>query len=272
LKNPWNILDFLIIIFGIAEWIFPYSKTVTDMKILRALRPLKGINQVQQLKRLVNTLLTALPNLGSVGLFMSFFIFIFAVTGLHLFQGHYYTRCRLTEFPLNSTYWPIDISQPRSCNGHFGNYECDVGTFCGHMNDMNLPITNDPIVNNERIQYGVGTFDNFWQASLAVIQIITFDNWTIVMQFIIDSSDYYVGAVFCIVIVIICSFFLLNLILAVIMQSFSVLHKKDLFLKMDEEKRELIEKIRRKRKEQRMKKKRLEEEDKTLMYKTLGIE
>jgi len=60
------------------------------------------------------------------------------------------------------------------------------------------------------------------------------------MKFLVDSSDKWIGSIYCIVIVLICSFFLLNLVLAVIMQSFSVLHKKDTFHKLDEEKEILI--------------------------------
>jgi len=90
------------------EWIYPYSTGVKNFKVLRAMRPLKGINQVPQLRRLVTTLITSLPALGSVLLFMAFFIFIFATSGVHLFMGDYYARCRLTEEPKNATFWEID--------------------------------------------------------------------------------------------------------------------------------------------------------------------
>jgi hypothetical protein len=56
---------------------------------------------------------------------------------------------------------------------------------------------------------------------LAVFQIITFDNWTQIMYNLMDSSDYIMAIVFCISLIIFGSFFLINLILAVIMQNFN---------------------------------------------------
>jgi len=117
------------------------------------------------------------------------------------------------------------------------------------LREYKIDLTNDKVVTNFQVQYGIATFDDFLMASLAVIQIITFDNWTVVMRFLVDSSDKWIGGFFCIIIVILCSFFLLNLVLAVIMQSFSVLHKKDTFHKLDEEREILIERIRKKKKD-----------------------
>jgi hypothetical protein len=83
---------------------------------------------------------------------------------------------------------------------------------------------------------------------LAVLQIITFDSWTTVMFNLMDSSNYWLSGIFCCLIVILCSFFLLKLILAVILQSFQALHKLDEEAEMQEEQIKAIEKeiIRRK--------------------------
>jgi hypothetical protein len=59
------------------------------------------------------------------------------------------------------------------------------------------------------------------------MQIITFDNWTQIMYNLMDCSNYWLAGIYCCLIVLLCSFFVLNMVLAVIMQSFSTLHKKE---------------------------------------------
>ena len=56
---------------------------------------------------------------------------------------------------------------------------------------------------------------------LTVFQIITKDNWTLVMYNLMDSSNPAISAFICSSIIVLGSFFLLNLILAVIMQKFT---------------------------------------------------
>ena len=48
-----------------------------------------------------------------------------------------------------------------------------------------------------------------------------------------DSSHEQIAGAFLCIIIVFCSFFLLNLILAVIMQSFSFLHKKEFIEKIE---------------------------------------
>ena len=122
------------------------------LKVIRVLRPLKSINTVPSLKRLVTTLFHSLPALGNVVVFMGFFIFIFSVIGIHVFQGDYYYRCRLNSKPINATFWPVDDGQVRVC-GDFtqGAYRCAEGTYCGLLNDYEIPLNYDPIVNNPNI-------------------------------------------------------------------------------------------------------------------------
>jgi len=90
----------------------------------------------------------SLPALASVLLFMSFFIAIFAILGLHLFIGDYYARCRLSITPVNATFWPIDYNQEKACSQEDGNYFCDAGTYCGHLRDYDIEIAFDNIDTN----------------------------------------------------------------------------------------------------------------------------
>jgi hypothetical protein len=45
-----------------------------------------------------------------------------------------YYRCRTTEKPLNSTYWPKSSTYTRICSknkGLGGDYQCPQGLYCG---------------------------------------------------------------------------------------------------------------------------------------------
>jgi hypothetical protein len=97
----------------------------------------------------------------------------------------------------------------------------DIDSTCGSPTDFHLSFEDDGIHLNEAIQYGIGSFDNFGQSSLAVFQIITLDNWSNIMYNLASQQICPIFAeLFCIVLVFMGSFFLLNLMLAVVMESY----------------------------------------------------
>jgi hypothetical protein len=55
-----------------------------------------------------------------------------------------YNKCRLTEKPVNSTYWPSDPGNSRRCSTLTGGgYKCPNGTFCVNPIDYNFEIKYD---------------------------------------------------------------------------------------------------------------------------------
>ena len=64
--------------------------------------------------------------------------------------------------------------------------------------------------------YGITSFDNLPWAILTIFQMITLEGWSIVMYNLMDANIAWMAIIFCISIVIIGSFFLLNVILAVL--------------------------------------------------------
>ena len=59
-------------------------------------------------------------------------------------------------------------------------------------------------------------FDNLGWAMLTIFQMITLEQWTTVMYLLMDSNIWWMAVFFCISLVLIGSFFLLNVILAVL--------------------------------------------------------
>jgi hypothetical protein len=91
-----------------------------------------------------------------------------------------------------------------------------MNTFCHGLYEKNLPLELDNVTDWEFIQYGYFNFDNIGTSVMSVFRVITLEGWTNVMYNYLDASGNLAGIYFPIVVVI-GSFFLLNLFLAVIM-------------------------------------------------------
>ena len=71
-------------------------------------------------------------------------------------------------------------------------------------------------------------FDNLGWAMLTIFQMITPEQWTTVMYLLMDSNIWWMAVLFCVTLVLIGSFFLLNVILAILAES---LNMSDMHLK-----------------------------------------
>lgn len=59
-------------------------------------------------------------------------------------------------------------------------------------------------------------FENLGKAMLTIFQMITLEQWTTVMYLLMDANIWWMAVLFCISLILIGSFFLLNVILAVL--------------------------------------------------------
>jgi len=99
LRDPWNNLDFVVVISGLIELLGPKSPPgdggldtgneggahleLKALRTLRVLRPLRSINAFPSMRKLVGSLLASLPNLASVVAFMFFIFMIFGILSVH---------------------------------------------------------------------------------------------------------------------------------------------------------------------------------------------
>ena len=71
-------------------------------------------------------------------------------------------RCRLTEKPVNSTYWPKSELHTRICNvGGDGAYKCPPGLYCGSPSQFGMDLNDDEVWSSAFGDYGLNNFDNF---------------------------------------------------------------------------------------------------------------
>jgi len=76
------------------------------------------------------------------------------------------------------------------------------------------------VSSNAAINYGITTFDNLGTSILTIFQVITLEGWVSIMYNLQDAVSTWGAALYFVALVMIGSFFLLNMILAVIMNEF----------------------------------------------------
>uniref|UniRef100_A0A8C7WXM9 Calcium channel, voltage-dependent, T type, alpha 1H subunit a n=1 Tax=Oryzias sinensis TaxID=183150 RepID=A0A8C7WXM9_9TELE len=260
LADRWNQLDFVIVMAGMLEYSLDgQNASLSAIRTVRVLRPLRAINRVPSMRILVTLLLDTLPMLGNV-LFLCFFVFfIFGIVGVQLWAGLLRNRCFLGEDTkalynqsLKPYYMdeegednPFICSTPRE-NGMLHCYdvppstedgvECSLAAsqqssvLIGSFDSVAGASVNGCVNWNQYYNVchagefnphkGAVNFDNIGYASIAIFQVITLEGWVDIMYFVMDAHSFY-NFIYFILLIIVGSFFMINLCLVVIATQFS---------------------------------------------------
>jgi hypothetical protein len=92
LRDPWNILDFSIVMVSVLNWTLDSLSDINisflrGFRALRALRPLRMVSKNEGMKIVVNSLLTSIPSLINVMLVSILFLLVFGILGIQLLKG-----------------------------------------------------------------------------------------------------------------------------------------------------------------------------------------
>eukprot|EP00754_Rhynchopus_humris_P021484 Rhum_TRINITY_DN14748_c14_g1::Rhum_TRINITY_DN14748_c14_g1_i3::g.114715::m.114715 len=90
--NWWNLIDFVIVVLAWVS-LHPQLANVNVIRALRLLRPLKALHSVEGLQIILKALLSSLGPLANVVVLLLFFMIIFAITGVLLWEGKWHQRC-----------------------------------------------------------------------------------------------------------------------------------------------------------------------------------
>uniref|UniRef100_A0A8C2XU44 Calcium voltage-gated channel subunit alpha1 I n=1 Tax=Cyclopterus lumpus TaxID=8103 RepID=A0A8C2XU44_CYCLU len=254
LWDTWNRLDFFIVMAGMVEYSLDLQNVnFTAIRTVRVLRPLKAINRVPSMRILVNLLLDTLPMLGNVLLLCFFVFFIFGIIGVQLWAGLLRNRCYPKEnFTLSSgiglprPYYMADEDDERP-------FICSLPVDNGIMSCSDVPARreggrtccldqDDALYRRSTAgaglcvnwnQYytrchtgysnphkGAINFDNIAYAWIVIFQVITLEGWVEIMYYVMDAHSFY-NFIYFILLIIIGSFFMINLCLVVIATQFS---------------------------------------------------
>ena len=118
--------------------------------------------------------------------------------------------------------WPLDLQTERLCTlDGSGIYSCPTGMVCGTPHMLGLDTSSDNPEHQKFINYGMVTFDNIFIGFITIFQMVTLEGWSDIMYQLMDATMPWMAILMCVSLVFICSFFMLNVILAVIVDSIS---------------------------------------------------
>ena len=93
LRDPWNILDFIVATTSLLPLIITVGFSLTSLRAIRVLRPLKTITKIKSLKMIVSTLFYSFSLVLDSLYILMFVITIFGIAGTQLFSGILKNRC-----------------------------------------------------------------------------------------------------------------------------------------------------------------------------------
>ena len=88
-KDGFNVLDGLVVIFSFVELALAGSNTVSVFRALRLLRVLKLLKNVPSLRQIIRVTIAALADTGYLNLIVLLYLFIAAVCGMQFFGGKF---------------------------------------------------------------------------------------------------------------------------------------------------------------------------------------
>ncbi|KAF7206980.1 sodium channel, voltage gated, type VIII, alpha subunit b isoform X3 [Nothobranchius furzeri] len=225
LRDPWNWLDFMVISMAyITE--FVDLGNVSALRTFRVLRALKTISVIPGLKTIVGALIQSVKKLSDVMILTVFCLSVFALIGLQLFMGNLRNKC---------VFWPINMTEQYLENGSRG---FDWGQFinnetnfyflpgaldallCGNSSDSGqCPEGFTCMKAGRNPNYGYTSFDSFGWAFLTLFRLMTQDFWeNLYMLTLRAAGKTYM--VFFVLVIFVGSFYLVNLILAVVAMAY----------------------------------------------------
>uniref|UniRef100_A0A8C1K8N6 Sodium channel protein n=1 Tax=Cyprinus carpio TaxID=7962 RepID=A0A8C1K8N6_CYPCA len=216
LRDPWNWLDFSVIVMAYVTE-FVDLGNVSALRTFRVLRALKTISVIPGLKTIVSALIQSVKKLADVMILTVFCLSVFALIGLQLFMGILRQKCvRSPAHCINSTY-------PDNGSFVYNFYKIEGSKdalICGYSSDAGkCPDGFDCLKTGRNPNYGYTSFDTFGWAFLALFRLMTQDYWeNLYHQTLRSAGKTYM--IFFVLVIFLGSFYLVNLILAVVAMAY----------------------------------------------------
>ncbi|KAJ2949663.1 hypothetical protein O0L34_g15590 [Tuta absoluta] len=227
LRDAWNWLDFVVIALAYVTMGIDLGN-LAALRTFRVLRALKTVAIIPGLKTIVGAVIESVKNLRDVIILTMFSLSVFALMGLQIYMGVLTQKCikvfpedgswgNLTDenwerFCQNETNWYMENNDYPLCGNSSGAGTCEPGYIClqGYGPNPN---------------YGYTSFDTFGWAFLSAFRLMTQDYWENLYQLVLRSAGSW-HVLFFVVIIFLGSFYLVNLILAIVAMSYDELQKK----------------------------------------------
>uniref|UniRef100_A0A8C0VS41 Sodium channel protein n=2 Tax=Passeriformes TaxID=9126 RepID=A0A8C0VS41_CYACU len=235
LRDPWNWLDFTVITFA-------YVTEFVDLGNVSALRTFRVLRALKTISTIVGALIQSVKKLSDVMILTVFCLSVFALIGLQLFMGNLRNKC--LQWPpenftletnitaqLNSTIGE-NVPQLNSTIGENGTlvnstvtpfdwkgYIEDESKYCLRGRDNTCPEGYTCVKAGRNPNYGYTSFDTFSWAFLSLFRLMTQDFWENLYQLTLRAAGK-TYMIFFVLVIFLGSFYLINLILAVVAMAY----------------------------------------------------
>uniref|UniRef100_A0A8C7IJQ7 Sodium channel protein n=1 Tax=Oncorhynchus kisutch TaxID=8019 RepID=A0A8C7IJQ7_ONCKI len=232
LRDPWNWLDFCVIVMAYVTS-FVDLGNVSALRTFRVLRALKTISVIPGLKTIVGALIQSVKKLSDVMILTVFCLSVFALVGLQLFMGNLRNKClRIRPNSTNLLNDTLDFNGKEYNDGDFNetvpfnwtNYTNNPGKrdalLCGNGSGAGLcPEGFWCVKAGRNPDFGYTSFDTFSWAFLSLFRLMTQDYWeNLYQQTLRAAGKPYM--IFFVLVIFLGSFYLINLILAVVAMAY----------------------------------------------------
>ncbi|KAL4460880.1 hypothetical protein ABPG74_016352 [Tetrahymena malaccensis] len=215
MKNSYNVLNILAIIGSVGERLAneEHSSYFFPLKVLRIIRIMYFF---PILKNRLNSLISTLPELYKIVLGLLAIMTIYALVGLHIFQGALEFRCRFESEPTHDGLFEADESQKNLCGRQSG---CNEGTYCRAPFQYDVPFHVEETY-FENLDFGCVKFDHFGWSLFAVFHIVESIGWSNIMFIHWRFFDTRVCSFFFISLLVFGFYIILNLFLGALYDGF----------------------------------------------------
>uniref|UniRef100_A0A8C8A5K9 Sodium channel protein type 1 subunit alpha n=1 Tax=Otus sunia TaxID=257818 RepID=A0A8C8A5K9_9STRI len=236
LRDPWNWLDFTVITFA-------YVTEFVDLGNVSALRTFRVLRALKTISTIVGALIQSVKKLSDVMILTVFCLSVFALIGLQLFMGNLRNKC--LQWPpdnftletnitsqlnstigengtlVNSTVTPFDWKGYIEDESHFYFLEGqNDALLCGNSSDAGqCPEGYTCVKAGRNPNYGYTSFDTFSWAFLSLFRLMTQDFWENLYQLTLRAAGK-TYMIFFVLVIFLGSFYLINLILAVVAMAY----------------------------------------------------
>nr|XP_046216757.1 sodium channel, voltage-gated, type I-like, alpha isoform X1 [Oncorhynchus gorbuscha] len=266
LRDPWNWLDFCVIVMAYVTS-FVDLGNVSALRTFRVLRALKTISVIPGLKTIVGALIQSVKKLSDVMILTVFCLSVFALVGLQLFMGNLRNKClRIRPNSTNLLNDTLDFNGKEYIDGDFNetvpfnwtNYTNNPDNYyylpgkrdallCGNGSGAGLcPEGFWCVKAGRNPDFGYTSFDTFSWAFLSLFRLMTQDYWeNLYQQTLRAAGKPYM--IFFVLVIFLGSFYLINLILAVVAMAYDEQNQATMeeAQKKEEEFQAMLEQLRR---------------------------
>uniref|UniRef100_A0A3B5MX17 Sodium channel protein n=1 Tax=Xiphophorus couchianus TaxID=32473 RepID=A0A3B5MX17_9TELE len=234
LRDPWNWLDFMVISMAYLTE-FVDLGNVSALRTFRVLRALKTITVIPGLKTIVGALIQSVKKLRDVMILTVFCLSVFALIGLQLFMGNLRQKCVLIppllrndtsegtfniSFHENNSNANINLSLCLTDNYYYLPGQLDA-LLCGNSSDAGTcPDGYMCLKAGRNPNYDYTSYDSFSWAFLSLFRLMTQDFWENLFHLTLRAAGK-TYMIFFVVIIFLGSFYLINLILAVVAMAYA---------------------------------------------------